>query len=277
MITKPKVIIQFPRIEGLHPINTYLHPGLWVIGSDTVPPKFNSLNNLSVFEMIVHHLNQNSFDQFVWLGRKEILQTSAMANYLSHRHTINIEVMESYQDFSVEQLVHVPDQDVLLYPGHIITNADFVSYLDQHNTHNKIGTILVSKGVQYRVGLAKLDEENGVILDFKEKPYDHHRSVFTGIVLLRKGWRDFLNDFLKEKWEPDTETRILRFQGYSSSIDLFVEYLIGRKEIKAHVMKPFGGIKSAAWWINLSQLEVWRKLDIETIFNNMMHLVTESQ
>ena len=261
------VIVQFPRMEGLNPINTYLHPGLWLIGHEKQNGSIES-NNLSVLELITAHLSYHQLKTIKWIGKREILQTYKLAETLSEKKGVEVRVIEAHQDFSVEQLVNLPDNPVLLYPGHIITNANFTKMVKFHQAHMGLGTILVSKGIQYRVGLAKVDPVNRRITAFKEKPYDENRSIYTGIVLLKKGWRAHLNSFLKMDWEPDTETRVLQYHGYRSSIDLFVEYLIKNTKIKAYIMEPTNE-KGNPWWINLSQLETWRKLDTAKIFKNM--------
>lgn len=267
------VIVQFPRIEGLSPINTYLHPGLWLIGTDEQNGSVEA-NNLSVLELITNHLYHHKFDSFKWVGRREILQTYKLAESLSVKNTHTVDVIEAHQEYSVEQLINLPDKPILLYPGHIITNADFSKMLKYHQEHEGFGTVLISKGIQYRVGIAKVASSSGKIKMFKEKPYDHNRSIYTGIAILRRGWRKHLNSFLKENWEPDTETRTLQYHGYRSSIDLFIDYLIKKTTIKAHIMEgtPFQNEPQQPWWINLSQLETWRKLDAKGIFKNMAHL-----
>ncbi|RMG20805.1 MAG: hypothetical protein D6732_27995 [Methanobacteriota archaeon] len=264
------VVIQFPRVEGLNPINTYLHPGLWLIGNEKQNGSIES-NNLSVLELITGHLKHHNLTSFKWVGKREILQTYKLAETLSEQKNIRVQVVEAHQDYSVEQLVNLPDKPVLLYPGHILTNANFSRMINFHHSHNGLGTVLVSKGIQYRVGIAKVDPTNLKITAFKEKPYDENRSIYTGIVLLKEGWRSYLNSFLKVDWEPDTETRVLQYHGYRSSIDLFVDYLIKKSRIKAYVMDATEKNKKP-WWINLSQLETWRKLDTSIIFNNMKHL-----
>ena len=269
-----KVIIQFPRIEGLSPINTYLHPGLWAIGDNELNGKMGNNNNFSVLEIITNHLVFHGFTNHLWLGKK-ILQTYKLAENLSYRKGISVNVKETNEEYSVEQLIRINDEPVLLYPGHILTNADLSKMMEFHTASDSLVTILVSKGVQYRVGLAKIDTKTGKIIEFREKPYDEKRSIYTGIVMLKKGWRPLLNSFLKEDWEPDTESRILRFHGYRSSIDIFIEYLIAHSSVNAFIMdgSKHKGKALDPWWINLSQLETWRKLDPKEIFKKMRHII----
>lgn len=198
------------------------------------------------------------------MGGNEISQTQSLATLFEHDFNIKIELIGIQNQYSVEQLAQLEDQNLLLYPGSILTNAD-LNKLDQyHNTHERTATVLVNKGLQYRVGLARIHPETNVVTEFMEKPFDKTLSAFTGIIQLREGWKSQLLEFLRS-WQPSNlDVKV-------SSLDQFVDYLISQNQVKVCEISPVL-TEDDPWWIDLSELETWMKLDSEEIFHRLRHL-----
>lgn len=258
------VVIHFPNIEGLKPIFDYLHTGLWTIGNKSIDD-MREKNNLIMLEWITRSFTHCGFEQFLWLGGSEIYQTHAFAQLFEYDFNVKIDLQGSNDKFSVEQLIHLPNDDIMLYPGSLLTNSDFTKFHQYHKSHGKLATILVNKGLQYRVGIAKINPETKIITEFLEKPFDKTLSAYTGIILLQKGWKQYLQEFLRKSWKP------VELSNGHSSIDKFVKYLIEANHVKVSEITPIHP-EDDPWWIDLSELETWMKLDSEEIFHRLRHL-----
>ena len=253
-----KSVIYYPTLDGLQPISYYLHPGLWMIGTKEITDD-RSVNNLSLIEWILRHLMYHGLREFIFLGKKQVEQLSAQRNLYTYDFDVDIIIKSSDELRTIELLNTLEDEDTLFYFGTVLSNTDFSKFIEYHQSHDKICTILVSKGIQYRVGLAKIDRNNKITA-FMEKPYDTSMSSFTGIFILRKGWKNHLQDFL-------LNSTIAKGKELGRSlVEEFVKFLISERDVKVHVKEGIDGADS--WWINLSELENWVKLNPELIIKN---------
>jgi NDP-sugar pyrophosphorylase family protein len=265
---KDIVVVHYPRIDKLKPIFEYLHVALWTIGNKEIDD-LRTTNNLSVIEWITRLFRYSSIHNFIWLGGKEINQTYSMAKLFQSDFKISINVLGLETSYSIEQLTELPDKSIIIYPGSILTNADFKKFIEFHHSHDKIASIMVNKGLQYRVGLAKIDNETNLVTEFLEKPYDKTLSAYMGIVALKSGWKKYLQDFLREIWKPEIHTTKSKI---TSSIDQFIGYLIDIQSVMVHELATVQE-NVEPWWIDLSDLEVWMKLDSELIFEKLKYLL----
>ncbi len=252
-------VIYYPSLDGLQPISYYLHPGLWMIGTKEITDD-RAVNNLSLIEWILRHLMFNGLKDFVFLGKKQIEQLSAQKKLYEYDFGINVELKGSDELRTIELINTLDDEDTLFYFGTVLSNTDIDQFIRYHESHDRVCTLLISQGIQYRVGLAKVNKDN-VITSFLEKPYDKTMSSFTGIFILRKGWKHHLQDFL-------LNSSLAKGKEFGTSlIEEFIRFLIEEREVKVHIKK---GIKNAdSWWINLSELETWVKLNPDIIIDKM--------
>lgn len=266
------VIIQFPLVQGLQPIFNYLHMGLWTIGNKEVQDQRTD-NNISVLEWITKHLEFHNFNKFLWLGDEKIEQTNSLRRLLTQQTPFsNISVQKTKNRYAVEELQILPNQDILIYPGNILTNANLSALMQFHNAHGQLASLLITDGMQYRVGLAKINKETNEVIKFAEKPYDKSLSTSTGIFVMRAGWKDYLNKFLQTNWKQSVGFKILG-NGSKSSMDAFIDYLITKQQVKTHRMQISAECNGKnPWWADLSELEVWMKLNSEEIIAKFKHL-----
>lgn len=252
-----KVVIFYSDSDGLQPLDNYLHPGIWLIGNKSIVDE-RSQNNISLIEWIVRHLNFQGVKEFTIVGGQRVLQLTSITKLLMKQLGVDITIIPHTLSHMAERLMLLPDEDFVLYPGTVLTNADIRPLLTELN--GGAMEILVSRGVKYRVGIATIDPTTNLITEFKEKPYDKSLSSNTGIVALKGGWKDILSDYLAKNKS-------------SSSDNIFNEFLhdsAHKSLVKVQLMKSIN--QQDPWWINFDNLETWIKLDIDLIINRMDHL-----
>ncbi len=266
-----QLILMFPERDGLIPVSEYLHPALWVVGEKTQQEKKN-YSNFSMLELLYAEFNANKLNRINIIGDHSIEQLQTWVNQISNEYNIKTTLQILHEKYSAEQLINLEDEDLIIYPGHILTNANLSDFVNFDLSHNGLGTLLVMRGVKYRVGITEIEKGTQDVLRFREKPFIHDKLAYTSIFTLKKGWKKYLIQFLSQVWDPTTTKSILRKHGYKSSLHLFVKFLIKNGDMKIYEMES---TKTVPWFKDLSQLETWMKLNTDEIYDNLKSVLEQ--
>ncbi len=136
----------------------------------------------------------------------------------------------------------IKNRRMIIFYSDIITNVNFSEMLNYHRKHGKLATVLLSKGMQIRVGIAEVNEKNEVT-EFKEKPIIP-LIVNTGISILEPKVFEYLTEFDSTK-----------------SIDLSKD--IFPRFVSLHEM--MGYEENNLYWEDIGSVERYEKLDHKMI------------
>ena len=236
-----KAIIYFTNTDSFLPISNYLHVGNWTLKQDKTP--YNFPREIALIEFITLTLKRFGITDFVWVGSSSIQKLQALSKSAQYQFNVTITILQA-DNFST--LINTfSNIDLLFYPGTLITNLDMNLYFKYHASHNSFCSLLIRRGIKYRVGVAQLNEQNKVT-EFIEKPLDNSSYSYTGIFCLRKGWKNL--------WNYD-DKQFLQKSHFDEYLINFISHLLTKKEVRVYL--PNLENTESEWWENLDSLEKW--------------------
>lgn len=270
-----EVIIWFDTNDTLYPMSEWLHLGLIPVGNGHKEGLIYDLPNL---EWMIRHL--------AWLGFRNI--TIYSANPLKGLNVALRKVdsrinLTFYEDFWFTGLPKdkIPvKSDLIIISGSHITNADFRNGLLLHRQRKNEASILALRGLRYTVGLVnvKNDEFNSVQV-FREKPLDTSILINSGAIILSSeliSHSNFTANVERLLNEIKDEDLIKNFNGINQNISVsqsiksqLLDVLISKEQLSAIELT---GVSGEPWFIDLSSIETWVKMDFNDFIERFNHL-----
>jgi len=260
-IDDAEVVIYYNQ-SSLYPISEWLHPGALPIGTGTKDDIRQDLPNL---DWIIRHL--------LYLGFRKITVASHESFKGLDRFYRNfddeVEIVFTTEHFSeiLKSILSNDCKDVVLLSGLIPTNADLRHSLMLHRQRDNVASLLSIRGLQFRIGVAEVDDKD-YITHFREKPIDRGLLINSNISIV--------------------DTKKLLYSGfdYKELIDLIDGHGYSIEQIATKTINHFAekgmlssveltGMTRSPWFVDLSQLETWVKLDHDEFIEHFSHLVTK--
>lgn len=262
-----KVIITYDKNHQLYPISDWLHPGLIPIGNGDFDELYQDLPNL---EWFLRHLG--------WLGFYNVDVSSS--ERLRGLDLINETISKPMNlrflvDDWIDEIINMSEsvENIILVSGLYLTNSDLRKAVLHHCQLGNSATLLAVRGLQFQVGLVTFDEETNLISDFQEKPIDKTQLVNSKILILNLK-NEYSKDLLMEFREYIQKISNLNNQLNQSIINIdctneLIQFLI-KKDMLSTI--ELTGVKGEPWFLDLSKIETWIKLDPQFFIQNFKHL-----
>lgn len=249
-----KIIVYYDQNHQLYPLSDWLHPGLIPIGDGNFDELYQDLPNL---EWFLRHLGWLGFYQIDILTSEKLRGLDLISEMVTKPMKLSFE-----KGNLIEKIIQSKDfaEYIIIAPGLNLTNSDLRSVLLLHQQKNNIATILSVRGLKFQVGLVTYNTNNYLITNFKEKPVDKTQLVNSGILILNVKNQDIQGILL----QLDKTTR-----NQTESIHEFIQLLIANQLLDTIELT---GEDEKPWFLDLSKIESWIKLDPHHFIENFSHL-----
>ncbi|MDH5401073.1 MAG: hypothetical protein OEY49_01170 [Candidatus Heimdallarchaeota archaeon] len=259
-----EIIIWYGSLENLYPISQWIHLGAFPIGYGTLDDIRQDLPNL---DWIIRHLAWLGFNKFRIISISDYNGLELFyQNYFE-----NLDITFAYSNLYefIYQRNSNTNGQLIIIPGHLQTNADLRHALLLHRQRGNEISLLAIRGLQFRVGLAEVKVENNlnIVSKFQEKPLNKSELISSEIIIIND--KLFNSTLLKELNYTQTPGKDISEEAFLNEI---LDLIIQKKELSEIELT---GITGEPWFIDLSDLETWVKLDHDNFIRKFSHLIKE--
>lgn len=182
MINNTKCVVIMAGGKG-----TRLMPYTMVLPKPLVP-----VGQYPIMEIVIRQLARFGFDRIIIAVNH---QAELIETYFGNGSKFGIDIEYSLETKPLStmgplKLIKDLPEDFLVMNSDILTNLDFAAFLEEHKNSGRIFTISSYKRVQ-NVEYGVLDEENGVLTGFTEKPKLDY-LVSMGVYAVSKRALDYI-------------------------------------------------------------------------------------
>jgi NDP-sugar pyrophosphorylase family protein len=257
-------LIWYGDSEGLYPISQWLHPGSIPVGNGNTDGIIYDLPNL---EWQIRHLAWQGFRDITIISQEGYKGLDLLFADYFEGITLNF-VNGSLWDI-LGQMQNT--QQVLLIPGLTLSDADFGSSLVSHRHQGNITSVLSIRGLQFRVGLVQIDITKK-ITEFVEKPIDRTQLLNSGVVIIDLQKIQTHLKMVSNISHQTAKTDALTSQG-QEELNSLLRLLIDDGLLSTIELT---GVTGEPWFLDLSILENWVRLDFDYLLSKFTHLYHSS-
>ncbi len=253
-------IIIYYNDSELYPITEWLHPGTLPIGTGLHDDIRQDLPNL---DWLIRHAAWMGFQKITVVSHEPFKGLDLF--YKDFMNGLDIKFTNEHISEVLKSKITKGSNQLILLSGLIHTNANLRHAFMLHKQRENLISLLSIRGLQFRVGLADLSGDD--VKSFREKPLDKTLLVNSNIIIIDA--KSLVDD-------KELHSKLIsRIDGHGYSIEEIIRHTINFF-ISEELMKSveLTGVSDDPWFLDLSQLENWVKLDHDQFIEMFSHLYT---